>query len=52
MVKYCSACWRKERHVALKFNSLTYHMLMVGTLGIAWFLLPKKCTCCGKVRIL
>ena len=52
MVKYCSSCWRNEHHVVLKPNAIAYGMLLVGTCGLAWFFRPKKCVCCGRVRIL
>ncbi len=51
MVKYCSACWRKERHTSLRLNTMTYSVLLFSTLGLLWLLRPKQCNCCGKVRI-
>ncbi len=52
MVKYCSACWRKEKHRLIRPPSFLYGAMLVGTLGIAWFFRPKQCLCCGKTRLI
>ena len=52
MVKYCSACWRMERHRTITPHSVLYGVALVGTLGIAWFLRPKQCLCCGNKRLI
>jgi hypothetical protein len=52
MVKFCSACWRKERHRKITPPSILYGVVLVGTFGIAWFFRPKQCLCCGKTRLI
>jgi hypothetical protein len=51
VVKYCKSCWRREHHVFVRGNFL-FGILLAGTLGIAWFFRPKRCVCCGNLRIL
>jgi hypothetical protein len=52
MVRYCSACWRKEYHRTVTPFNVFYGMALVGTLGLAWFFRPRQCVCCGKLRII
>ncbi len=51
MVKYCTNCWRNEHHIVIGHRTLLYVLLMISTLGIAWFFRPKRCICCGHVSV-
>lgn len=48
--KYCSSCWRDELHVPARSYAFVQAAAMLLTLGLAYFLWPFRCTCCGHLR--
>lgn len=52
MKMYCSSCFREEPHKYVRLPKYVRGTFLILTLGLGYFILPKRCTCCGKVRYL
>ena len=48
---FCKQCCREDTHSRVQCPVLLKAFLFVITLGLAWFFWPRRCVCCGTVRI-
>ena len=48
---FCKQCCREDTHARVQCPVLLKAFLFVITLGLAWFFWPRRCVCCGTVRI-
>lgn len=50
-VKYCSSCWREDIHKPARFSPFVFGFLLIATLGLVLVVRPKRCVCCGHMRV-
>ena len=48
---FCKQCYRKDEHAQLRCSISLKAVLIIITFGLAWVFWPKRCLCCGKIRL-
>ncbi len=48
---FCKQCFRKDIHNHVHYPGVAKAFLVVASLGLFLLFRPKRCVCCGTVRI-